>query len=186
MNTTDRKHNAYHEAGHAVAHIRLDIYQKKATIKLNPCISDSTEAEGTNYVQNNEDANYWALCYCAGMEEAEKRVICYCAGYAALIVLGYSDEDAMLGTDDDMENASKLIQFWTLPGALDEWKQRSIELLSSPENILAVEAIGKALLRYETVEWEYMEQLIELTDGHITEAEWHQFLSFRYPQKIAG
>jgi hypothetical protein len=186
MKTSDRKQTAYHEAGHAVAHIRLDIYQEKATIKRNPGILDSVEAEGKNHVWKDENAKKWALCYCAGIEDAEKRAICYCAGYAAFIVLGYSDEDAILDADDDMENAYELIQFWLLPGALDEWKQKSIALLSSPENIRAVEAIAKALLKYETLEWEYMEQLIELTDGNITEVEWFQFLSFRYPEILTG
>ena len=108
-------------------------------------------------------------------------MLCYCAGYAALIATGYSDEVAILGCDDDMENAVELIQSWSLSGSLAEWKSRSVTLMSSLENIRAIDFIAKALMHYETLDSGYLELLIERADGDIPEGEWHGVVSRQYP-----
>ena len=38
------------------------------------------------------------------------------------------------------------------------------------------------LLEHETLDFDYLEMLIELADGNISEAEWQRFLLYIYPR----
>ena len=164
---TDLKRTAYHEAGHSVAHLRLGVLQAMTTIKAGAGTLGHVTAEGKEHVWSEEDA--------------EKQVLCYCAGYAALMAAGYSQDAAMLGTEDDFENASDLIAAWSLSGTLDEWRARSVELMNRPENIRAVEAVARALMDHESLDDGYIDLLVDLVDGNISKQEWLQAISWQYP-----
>ena len=78
---------AIHEAGHAVAHARLECSALVTIKPHNGMFGRCKLPEGKDHVSNAEDARV--------------QVLCYCAGYAALIAAGYSDKSARLGADDD-------------------------------------------------------------------------------------
>ena len=168
MQTQDKKRTAYHEAGHAVAHYRLNVSQGGATIIPHDGKLGSVTAEGEGHVWKAEDA--------------PTQVLCYCAGYAALIAAGYSNEEASLGTDDDFEKATKLITDWVLSGNMDEWRRQSVELMSSAENIRAVEFVAKDLMSNKTLPSDYIEQVIDRADGKTSEEEWRQTKSWQFPE----
>ena len=170
MEESNIKNTAIHEAGHAVAHVRIDVLKDQKTIDPGEGILGSSIAEGKNHVWNAKDA--------------AKQVYCYCAGCAALMAIGYSAEVACLGAGDDFENASDLLEMWDLPGTLDEWLNRSAEFMSEPENIRAVEFVANALMEYKTLDGDYIEMLVEWADGNMTDEEWHQFVSFHYPGMV--
>jgi len=159
---------AIHEAGHAVAHARLEVLQALVTIKPHNGMLGRSLAEGKDHVSNAEDARV--------------QVLCYCAGYAALIAAGYSDKSARLGADDDFENAAELVSKWPSIGKLDEAESQAVIFMSTQENIRAVDFVAKALLEHETLDFDYLEMLIELADGNISEAEWQRFLLYIYPR----
>ena len=163
----DRKHTAYHEAGHVVAHCRLNIPQGEASIKPNPHerILGNVLAEGVKHVW---DAKY-----------AHEIALGYCAGYAALIAAGYSDEVARQGAGDDFENVEELIDKWSLPEPLEDLLDQSVILMSRPENIRVVDSIAKKLMKYETLDSDYIDRLVDRVDGTITDEDWRQYLHLR-------
>ena len=165
---TDQTSTAIHEAGHAVAHFRLNVLQGMATIKPKGGNLGSVSAEGKDHVW---DAEY-----------ARKQVLCYCAGYAALIAADYSDEDAKQGADNDFNIATKLLAWLPLPSTLEEWLSKSVTLMSSPENIRAVDFVAKALMEHETLNADYVDMSVEYVDGKFTEKEWLDYLSWQHPE----
>ena len=68
---------AVHEAGHAVAHIRLGIDQEYASIEPGPGTAGRVSAEGVKHVWN--------------AEAAQPMAVAYCAGYAAEVASGYDE-----------------------------------------------------------------------------------------------
>ncbi len=170
MPDSERKQTAYHEAGHAIAHLRHDILQLQVTIRPHDGNLGGCTGEGKDNVWN--------------AAQAPDQVICYCAGYAALIAIGHDKDIALLGCSDDMDNAAELITIWSLPGTLDEWQAKAVELMSRPENIRAVDFVARALLKYKTLEPDYFDFLVEWADGHISDAEWERFISRFYPNML--
>jgi hypothetical protein len=168
--SVERKHTAYHEAGHAVANSRLGVLQAVATIKPSDGTLGRVVSEGKDHVCDAEDAH--------------KQVLCYCAGYAALIAAGYSNEAAKQGADDDFENIAEIIETWALPGTFDEYQSQSVTLMRNPENIRAVDFVAKALMKHETLNDDYMDVLLERADGNVSEEEWCQFITWRYPGMV--
>lgn len=170
MATMDLERIAYHEAGHAVAHIRLNVLQNMASIKPKDGNLGNVSAEGIEHV--------WKP------EEARPQVLCYCAGYAALVATGCSDEVAKQGADDDFENATELIDTWGLSGTLEEWQGQAVELMSGPDNIRAVDSVDKALMKYETLDADYMDVLVDHADGNVTKEEWDRYLLMAHPEML--
>ena len=41
---------------------------------------------------------------------------------------------------------TELIEKWVLPGTLEEWQSQAVELMSSPENVRAVDSVAKTYL----------------------------------------
>ena len=80
---SDKTLTAIHEAGHAVAHVRLGIQQSFLTIKPYDGLAGSYTAEGENHV--------WSK------EEAVDQVLAFCAGYATLAAHGCDEEEAQAG-----------------------------------------------------------------------------------------
>lgn len=85
----DEQKTAIHEAGHAVAHVRLGILQDILTIVPDGYFAGAVSSEG---IETVEDADM-----------AEKMVLAYCASFSALIAYGYPTELALVGCNDDFE-----------------------------------------------------------------------------------
>ncbi len=150
---------AIHEAGHAVAHYRLDIEQSMLTIEPNPekGTAGSSSAEGPQHVWSREDA--------------EPMVLAFYAGYGALLAAGYPHEVAEDGAWSDFEQAEQLIEFWGLDGTPDEWRAKSAELMAQPENVAAVRRLADQLLQDRTIDGQLLPIYIEVADGEATEQE---------------
>jgi hypothetical protein len=156
---------ARHEAGHAVANLRLGIDQERVTIVPNGGVGGSCVSAGSEAVWDERTAR--------------DMVLAYCAGYAALIAAGYSDADARVGCDDDFDHADELISTWQLPGDTQAWLVSAVELMRRPENVAAVTLVAEHLLRYKTLDVGYFEVLVDLADGNATEAQFAQYLQLR-------
>ena len=157
---------AYHEAGHAVAHVRLfdNRLADKVTIEPVVDIAGSHRAEELTF-PHTEDV-------VPGEKEAfENEAIYACAGYAALIAAGYSEEEAERGCDSDFQNAEAVCE-----KALNEVKQEAVLLMSQLENIRAVSRIANELLDEMTLDSEQVEILIAIEDGDTTEEEYQDYL----------
>lgn len=151
---------AIHEAGHAVAHVRLRIDQTSVTVIANGNTLGSANADDS--VMHKEDA--------------EEHVLSLCAGYAACRALGHTEDEARHGCWDDFSKAEDLIQFWEL-GALDDWLQKALEFCVIPENTAAIRRVADGLMEHKTLGAGYVDLLVDLSDGKITETEfldWHQ------------
>lgn len=163
--TDDLKLTALHEAGHAVAHVRLEIQQGRATIVPDDQNAGAVSAEGVEHVYSAEAAT--------PMVEA------YCAGYAALVAAGYSEELAAAGAGNDFANAELLIEQWNLGGDLQHWKLRAVELMGTPANRRAVELVAEHLVAHRTLDGDYLDLLVDLADGSCTEQEFARWLQIR-------
>lgn len=161
MNTT----TAYHEAGHAVAHVRFGILAGNVTIVATPSTLGSATAEGVDSVYTQDGA--------------KEQILAFCSGYASLIAVGYSDEEARDGCNDDFEQAAYLISFWGL-GTLEDWLPQAVAFMRREENIKAVGLVAEHLMRHETLNSEYIENLVMFADGQCTAAEWDKYLSCRF------
>jgi ATP-dependent Zn protease len=159
-----KRMTAIHEAGHAVAHIRLRIDQYLATIVPNP--DKATDGAVT------ADGSHW------NKDDGADQVISLCAGFAACVCAGYGKRQANLGCHSDFHKAKGILKFWAL-GILKDWKAKAIEFMGSPENLRAVELIAEHLLQWERLDSEYMECLVDLADGKGTEADFQEFIAFR-------
>lgn len=164
---SDQRETAIHEAGHAVAHVRLNILQGRVTIVPNDGRLGSSTAEGSDSVTS--------------ATEAADQVLAYCAGYAACIAAGFDRDTAALGCWDDFEQAQELVDFWSLDGNLDEWRDQAVAMMSSTENIAAVALVAKWLLQDGTVDEQLLDVLVERADGNIDDEELKRFLAIRSP-----
>lgn len=157
--TMDKKEIAIHEAGHAVANARLEIQQHSLTI-----------IPGSDFAGlSSSEFNVWSE------EDAERQVKSCCAGYAALVAHEYSKEEARVGAQDDFDKVEELIEEYGLGGTLDEWKSRTIKMMSELENIRAVKHLADELLQCEKLDGDTVEVLIEVADGISTEDEYERF-----------
>ena len=161
----DKLKTALHESGHAVAHIRLGIQQDDMTIIPDGIRSGAVSSEGIDHVGD--------------IKGAHNMVQAYCAGYASLIAHGYSNERALVGCDDDFEKAFELIEFWDLKLNLERYKALTVELMSQPMNLAAVQLLADYVLKKERVAGDVIEVLEELSDGDCTKAEFDRFMDMR-------
>jgi hypothetical protein len=152
-------HTAIHEAGHAVAHVRLGIMQQELSIFPKEGTLGHATAEGAQHV--------WSA------KEAEPMVLAYLAGYAALIAAGHGEGVARAGADSDFAEAEELIKFWGLAGSLDDWRARAVELMAEQRNVRAVALIAEELTR--TLPAECAEALVDVADGGTTQEEYLRF-----------
>jgi hypothetical protein len=158
---------ATHEAGHAVAHVRQGL-----------------DHEGANIIPNDADGTLGGAAG-AGVgqvwqsDEAGPVVLAYCAGYAALVAAGYSDAEALRGTDQDFAEAESVITTWALPDGLEGWKTRAVEMMGRPENVAAVALVAQHLTERRVLSPDLLGALVELSDGEITADEFKQFLQLQ-------
>lgn len=163
----ERTFAALHEAGHAVCYCRLGIDQERVSIQ---------QGDGM-------DGYTIVPAYVGDPLTALKQVLGQLAGYAALIGAGYGCAVACQGADTDFNNAAELITTWELPGTLEEWKAVTVELMSKPKNIAAVELVSEALLDHETLAGDYIGGLIERADG-LPEHLWRRWVELEYPDML--
>lgn len=158
---------AIHEAGHAVAHIRYGIDHNGATIVSDPDrgLLGAAAALGADSVWDKA--------------AAESQVIAFCAGYAALVAAGCPPDAAVEGADDDFAQATELLEFWGLEGALQDWQARTVEVMQRPENVAAVSLLARHLLERKTLDGDHCEVLVEVADGVSTEADLARYLVMR-------
>ena len=165
------KQTAIHEAGHAVAHVRLGLDHDGADIVP----SEDTGALGG--AAGEGVSQVWSR------QRAEPGVLAFCAGYAALVAAGYAEGTAHLGTDDDFEQATNLIGYWDLDGTLADWKAKAVVLMSKPENVGAVRKVAEHLHLHTKLDGEYVAGLVDVADGETMEDEFAQYLHVRGRQQ---
>lgn len=156
----DEARIAIHEAGHAVAHIRLG--QAFASVTIEPDAAKgqwgSLTGEGRDHVYTREDA--------------EAQVLCSLGGHAALIAAGYDHESSVQGTDGDIDDAELILADW-LPGDnIEGWLQRTVAMMQEPANTKAVSRITKELLLRRTVPFDAVDCLVEVADGNLSEGDY--------------
>ncbi len=147
-------------AGHVVAQFRLGIEQGRASIA--PDGQSAGHVLVSGWIEDGEDPRNY--------------VISHCAGYAACRAADLPNADS--GCGNDFAAAKGLIDSLGL-GCLADWQARAVEWMSLPKNVKAVSLIAKHLLRWETLNVEYMDCLLDVADGEITEAEFEQYCKNR-------
>ena len=165
----DEIQTAIHEAGHAVAHVRLRLDMTWATIVPRHFEESVTLGAVTG------EGDPW------NASDAQAQVLAYCAGYAACVVAGWSDEHARSGTGDDFDKANQIIEFWALEG-LENWLTKSVELLSTPETVRAIHKIADELIIHKAIGGGYISILCDWADGDCTEDELEDYKR-RWPQQ---
>lgn len=171
----DRQTIAIHEAGHAVAAVRLEIDYGRATI-----VPD----EDAGYLgQVSCDESCFNLEHddgigCVGVENSElveNQIILSLAGYAALIAAGFTEEESMNGTAKDISDAEALLEKMpSLP--LEHWKAKAVSLMSHTENINAVQRVANQLLKDHYLARDMIDVLVEVADGISTEEDYERFV----------
>ena len=157
--------SALHEAGHAVAQLRFEILGNEVKISPSGDTPGAVGSAGAKPVRSND--------------EAAARVLSCCAGYAALVAAGHDKVQAAIGCDSDFLEAANLIKYWGLEGDLETWKRKAISLMRFPRNVAAVEMVAAHLLRQLVLAGDYVEVLVDLADGSISQAEFDDFLALR-------
>ena len=163
----EQNKTAIHEAGHAVACYRLfgdDRYGGRLTIVPRGDLLGSHRAEelvfdGTEEVTAEERQAF------------ENEAIYSCAGYAAMLAVGYAEEEALAGCEADFEKAERVCNV-----RLYVSKEKAIALMMQPQNIAAVARVAGELLSRSTLEWEEVEILIDVADGEATEQDYQRYL----------
>jgi hypothetical protein len=155
---------AIHEAGHAVAHVRLQILQGSVSIEPMGQALGHVLAEGADSVWTREAA--------AGM------VLAYCAGYAAVHAAGIPDS-AESGADSDFAHAEGLIEIWGLDGGLSEWQSKAVQMMSEPRNVKAVAVVADWLARHRRLDADLVDVLVDYADGEVAAGELERYVALR-------
>lgn len=159
--STDLQRIALHEAGHAVAAIKLGIDgQDLGVVTIVP----------KDHMNGSFSMREMSCTYL----EIRHDIIINCAGYGALRASGYPESIACIGCGDDFGKAEKLIKGWSL-SPLDHWKDQATQLLSIPENALAVSRVSAELLKHKTLGPEYINVLVMAATGLLSKIEVEQF-----------
>jgi hypothetical protein len=149
---------AVHGAGHTVAYRRL--FPEKLMYGVAIVFDD--EQGWVGWSSNGYEYDH---------ATAEAEFDAYgCAGYAAVLIAGYSEDEAAAGCGND---------FSRVHGDLAVAKVKAIDLMRRPENVKAVNRIADELMRRQRLHPDHVEQLINLSDGEVTESEYQEMLSFR-------
>ena len=154
---------AIHEAGHAVACVRLFPSRVSDNVSIEPDHEEmslgrhaSEELRVSVHTSDNQaDVIFLAeATYC-------------CAGYAALLAAGHSKAQALAGCDQDFDEAGSF---------LEAGKRDAVELMRRPENLRAVELIAKELLQRKRLNGDHVAVLIDFSDGETTAEEYRAYL----------
>ena len=165
--SSNDRHTAIHEAGHAVAHHRLNIMQAYVSIESENIYDD----EGNLMGQNLGRVTAEGAKHVYSKAEAEDQALAFCSGYAALLAAGYSEAEALRGADDDFEWTRYLIDRWQLADE-SEWRRKALSTMCEAVNIAAVARISEELLEERRLEMHLIELLVDVADGQITEEKY--------------
>lgn len=146
----EQKKTAIHEAGHAVARERYMIGQSGTSIIPNHEEGHLGFSSGNHLTPHEEDIG-------------KENLTVYLAGYAAMVVAGYSEEDACSGAGSDFEKAIDEIRFIS-GGNLDYWKKQTVSFMSEPANAHAVTALAEVLIDNLTLNGDEVSIVIEAAD----------------------
>ena len=154
---------AIHEAGHAVALVRLfsDRYALDVSIEPEP---------GKGRLGTHAAEDLTVLCSTPDEQAAasfEAEAIYSCAGYAAVLAAGYPEAEAIAGCESDFAEAGDL---------LDIGKSKAVELMQRPENQQAVKHVADELSRHRCLDGDHVAVLIYVADGDMTEKEYQAYL----------
>ncbi len=162
------KETAIHEAGHAVAFYRLfgdaARYGHTLTIEPHKDLLGNHRAEELVFHGVGELTAEQRLAF-------ENEAIYSCAGYAAVLAAGYSDEAALADCGSDVDKAERACDV-----PLDVSKENAVELMTLPENTVAVARVAGELLSRTSLEWDEVEILIAVADGEATEQDYQRYL----------
>lgn len=149
---------ALHEAGHAVAAIQLGLdLQDIGSVTVVPK-AQMNGSFSINEMQSN-------------IFEVHRDIVINCSGYGALRALGFPEDYACTGCDDDFDKSEILIANWKLT-SLNYWKNLATKFLSIPKNASALQVVADSLIKYKILGPEYTQILIRAELGLYT----HDFL----------
>jgi len=155
---------AVHEAGHALAVMRLGL------IPLEGDISIFDEEEGPHGRAQLEQVEFGRGSTDKDISlHAEKEIIADLAGYAALMLLGEPEREACIGFSHDYRQAKGKIGYVNI----NHHTKQTLELLSEGTNPIALQLLATELLKYKTIGYGYAEQVVSVTDG---ESTWEEVL----------
>lgn len=163
---TTHEATALHEAGHAVAHVRLLDALGNALIS-HISIVPNPDANTLGHMSAEDDP--------CDASVAAATVTVLCAGYAALVAAGYEDKEARDGAWSDFERAQELIDAWKLD-PLEACMGKAVMLMLEDRNINAVRTVASEVLVKRRLDGDYIHALIELSDGEITRDDLANFL----------
>ncbi len=162
MNDEERI-TAIHEAGHAVASVRLFPDKLVLGVSIEP--EPDKGRLGTHAAEE-----LTVLCSTPDEQAAasfEAEATYSCAGYAAVLAAGYPEAEAIAGCESDFAEAGDL---------LDIGKSKGVEQMQRPKNLRAVKHVAEELSRLRYLDGEHVEVLIDLADGEMTEEEYQTYL----------
>jgi hypothetical protein len=157
---------AVHEAGHAVARLRMfpDQWLEDVSIEQDEdSLGRLTLAIDTTVVSD----------FCSDEEGEDvffRDAICACAGYAACIVAGCSEEQALTGCEADFERAGH---------RKENACKHALELMDREENVQAVGLIASKLIELTALDYDHLCVLMELANGQCSEPEYREYLEAR-------
>jgi hypothetical protein len=163
---------AYHEAGHAVAHLRLRPSAYIGDITVVPDPEAGTLGTG-------KFEEIWAGNREAWIDE----VIVLCAGYAAEMLTDALEGSARLGATDDFETAEAIIKRHGLD-SLDRHIDAARELLLRPQNRRALDLFSRELQKHGTLLSDDVEVLLGVADDEITDHEYEAYRLFRHAPEM--
>ncbi|PWB40709.1 MAG: hypothetical protein C3F19_09455 [Rhodocyclales bacterium] len=155
-----RWQTAIHEAGHALARVRFNLY-----------IGNTTIVQDGNILGASSGEESWGTRKCGEIE-----VLVFCAGYAAVVASGIATTKAIEGCWQDFDEAVRIIEYWGLD-PLAAWQQRAVKMMQQPENIRAVELIASKLTEHQMIGPDYLACLVALSDGEVSEKDFSEYLA---------
>ncbi len=154
---------AIHEAGHAVAFVRLFPHRVGGDVSIEPDREEMTlgrhAGEELTVPTDTPDDQ-------ADAQLVAEAVYC-CAGYAAVLAAGNPEARAIEGCDLDFEEAGDY---------LEVGKTEAVELMQRPENRRAVEFVAKELLQRTRIDGQHLPVIIDFADHKISAEQYQGYL----------
>ena len=168
----DKTITALHEAGHAVAFVRL---WQVGRVSRRVTIVNDDEMLGRHSVEdlvfkvasNTDDS-------AVQNAEFEKEAIYCFAGYAAVLAAGHSDDTALDGCTTDFDQARQCTET-----PLEIIKQQAVALMHLPENIAAVRRLADELIHRQTISGDEIDMLVDVSDGSMSENDYQRYLALK-------
>ncbi len=157
---------AIHEAGHAVAFVRL--------FPTLVCGDVSIEPDCEEMTLGRHAGEEWAMFADTPDEQADAHLqnwaVYCCAGYAAVLITGCTEAQAAQCCESDFEEVGDRLELG---------KREAVELMSRPENIRVVKHVAKELLHRKRIDGDHLPVLIDFADGETTAEQYRAYLSLR-------